>query len=169
VLATFDFGSIQAFITQLFYGLILVLSLLLTLLVPAVGRHLSFVSPFGAFIVLGAIVMTIMLQVATSETYVTAPPSPVEHGADLVSRYLLLPPPGIERATLALTQLQKIVFAAAGTLVLFTLAMRVATVEAMSLRLGAFLYVVIGTLIIFLFVVIGGHTHGFGYARGLGL
>jgi ribose transport system permease protein len=167
VLATFDFGPIQAFVTQLFYGLILVLSLLLTLLVPVVGRHLSFVSPFGAFIVLSVIVVTIMLQVATSETYVTAPPASVEHAADLVSRYLLLPPPGAERATLALTALQKIVLAAAGALALFTLAMRLATVEAMSLRLGAFVYVVIGVLILLLFVFIGGQTHAFGYAQGL--
>jgi hypothetical protein len=37
----------------------------------------------------------------------------------------------------------------------------------MSLRLGAFDYVVIGVLILLLFVLIGGQTHAFGYAQGL--
>ena len=56
VLATFNFGTVQAFVTQLFYGLILILSLLLTLLVPIIGRYLSVITPFSAFIVLAAIV-----------------------------------------------------------------------------------------------------------------
>ncbi|MFN5825706.1 MAG: ABC transporter permease, partial [Rhodobacterales bacterium] len=45
VLATFNFGAIQAFVTQMSYGIILVLSLLLTLLVPVLSRHISFISP----------------------------------------------------------------------------------------------------------------------------
>jgi len=45
VLSTFNFGAIQAFVTQMSYGVILVLSLLLTLLVPIIGRHISFVRP----------------------------------------------------------------------------------------------------------------------------
>jgi len=46
VLATFNFGAIQAFVTQMSYGIILVLSLLLTLLVPVLSRHISFISPW---------------------------------------------------------------------------------------------------------------------------
>ena len=49
VLATFNFGSVQAFVTQLFYGLILIVSLLLTMLVPILGRHISFISPLRIF------------------------------------------------------------------------------------------------------------------------
>src|SRR5205814_189246 len=72
VLATFNFGSVQAFVTQLFYGLILIASLLLTMLVPIVGRHIRFISPFAAFMVLGVIVAGIMLQVSTAQTYAGA-------------------------------------------------------------------------------------------------
>ena len=61
VLATFNFGSVQAFVTQMSYGLILIASLLLTLLVPVVGRHISFITPFSAFMVLGVVVVAIML------------------------------------------------------------------------------------------------------------
>jgi ribose transport system permease protein len=57
VLATFNFGSVQAFVTQMCYGLILIASLLLTLLVPLVGRHISFITPFSAFMVLGVVVV----------------------------------------------------------------------------------------------------------------
>ena len=69
VLATFNFGAIQAFITQMIYGLILVASLLLTLLVPYIGRYLSFLSPWSVFLLLGFVVVGIMLQVSTIDFY----------------------------------------------------------------------------------------------------
>src|SRR5262249_23512588 len=100
----------------------------------------------------------------TSDTYISTPPVPLAPVGDPVSRYLLLPPPGAVRAALALTTLQKIVLAAAGALALFTLTMRLATVEAMSPRLGAFFYVVIGVLIFLMFVFIGGQTNAFGFS-----
>ena len=53
VLATFQFGPVQGFVTQLLYGLTLIASLLLTMLVPIVGRYISFISPFAALTVLG--------------------------------------------------------------------------------------------------------------------
>lgn len=167
VLATFDFGAIQAFVTQLFYGLILVLSLLLTLLVPVAGRYVSFISPYAAFVVLGTIVAAIMLQVGTYDTFVTAPVAKA-HAADVFSRYLLLhPAPGVEPAALTLTSLQKMLLAAAAGLVSLTLAARVAMAEATSLRFGAFLYVTIGICILVLFVLVGGQSHAFGLLGAL--
>jgi ribose transport system permease protein len=62
VLATFNFGAVQAFVTQMSYGIILVLSLLLTLLVPVVGRHIAFITPWSTFLVLGVVVAGIMLH-----------------------------------------------------------------------------------------------------------
>src|SRR3984957_15560145 len=91
VLATFNFGAVQAFVTQLFYGLILVLSLLLTLLVPVVGRYISFISPFAAFMVLGLVVAGIVLEVSTAQTYVATGPIPIGSG-DNIERYLIFPP-----------------------------------------------------------------------------
>ena len=53
VLSTFDFGTVQGFVTDLCYGLILVLSLLLTLALPYLQRWLRYVSPLIVFVVLG--------------------------------------------------------------------------------------------------------------------
>src|SRR5580693_3215476 len=82
-LSTFQFGPVQGFVTQLLYGLTLIASLLLTMLVPIVGRYISFISPFAAFMVLGIVVAGIVLEVSTAQTYVDAGPISVGSG-DLV-------------------------------------------------------------------------------------
>ena len=55
VLSTFDFGSVQGFVTDLSYGVILVLSLLLTVALPYLQRWLRYVSPLLVFVVLGLV------------------------------------------------------------------------------------------------------------------
>ncbi|MEQ9054142.1 MAG: hypothetical protein RLO38_05485, partial [Roseovarius confluentis] len=90
VLATFNFGAIQAFMTQMVYGIILVLSLLLTLLVPVIARYVSFISPWSAFLVLGVVVLSIMMQVGTFDTYAEVAPVAVE--AATSERYFLIEP-----------------------------------------------------------------------------
>lgn len=162
VLSTFDFGSIQAYVTQLFYGLILVLSLLLTLLVPVVARYISFISPYGAFVVLGVVVVGIMLQVSTHDTYVPPDAGPAVAAAtkDLWSRYLVLPPSGgAGIAGLTLTSVQAWALGLAVALVALVVVARTITVEATSLRLGAFLYVVIGALILLSLLMAGEFSH----------
>jgi ribose transport system permease protein len=52
VLATFNFGNVQGFVTDLCYGTILVLSLLLTLLLPHLQQWLRYISPLLVFVVL---------------------------------------------------------------------------------------------------------------------
>lgn len=156
VLATFNFGAIQAFVTQLFYGLILVLSLLLTLLVPIVGRHIAFITPFAAFVVLGCVVAAIMLQVATYGVY--APPAGMETAlppGELLTRYLIVPPP-METGTLALalSPLQQAVLALAAVLLAMTAAFRLTVAEAGAVRLGAFAYVAVSILILLLMFVV---------------
>jgi ribose transport system permease protein len=158
VLATFNFGAVQAFVTQLFYGLILVISLLLTLLVPVVGRYVRFISPFSAFMVLGCIVAGIMLQVSTADTYPAAAVATAPHaaGGELLTRYLLLPPGSGSPGLLpALTPLQTLFMSLAAALALFVLVLRTMVVEATSRRLGAFVYVVVGALIVLLLLVVG--------------
>ena len=169
VLATFDFGAIQAFVTQLFYGLILVASLLLTLLIPVIGRHISFVSPFGAFIVLAAIVIGIMLQISTYDATVTAlappegAPAAVPVG-DLFNRYLLLPAQGTSGGGfgLVMTGLQKLAFGAAAALVVFTVAARTIVVEATARRFGVFFYVALGLFLVLLLLVVGNQSQATG-------
>ena len=155
VLATFDFGAIQAFVTQLFYGLILMLALLLTLLVPVIARHVSFVSPYAAFVVLGLLVLAIMLQVSTADTYAVAPVAAHPPGA-LLSRYSLLHPTGT--GGVALSPLQAALFATAAALAVLTLALRVLVAEATSLRFGVFLYVFVGALVVLLLLVVGSRS-----------
>lgn len=166
VLATFNFGAIQAFVTQLFYGLILVLSLLLTLLVPIIGRHIHFITPFAAFIVLGAIVVGIMLQISTHDAYVlagaaTEAPVPAAAApADVMDRYLLLPSASAAAGIdVALSPLQQVVLGLGAALLILTVSLRLMVAEAVSLRLGTFLYVFIGSLILLLFLVVADQSH----------
>ena len=53
MLATFNFGDVQGFVTDLCYGSILVLSLLLTLALPHLQHWLRYISPLLVFVVLG--------------------------------------------------------------------------------------------------------------------
>jgi len=62
VLATFNFGMVQGFVTDLAYGVILVLSLLLTVALPHLQRHLQRVSPFLVFVVLAMLFSGVMLH-----------------------------------------------------------------------------------------------------------
>jgi ribose transport system permease protein len=158
VLATFNFGSVQAFVTQMSYGLILVLSLLLTLLVPVIARHISFISPFSAFIVLGALVLGIVIEVGTYQLYVTpAETSEVVNApamaatGDITSRYFLSPVETTGSIGFALTSFQKLVAELVVTLALGVFALRITVAEAVSRRFGAFVQIVIALLILGMF------------------
>ena len=62
VLATFNFGSVQGFVTDLCYGTILVLSLLLTLALPHIQHWLRHISPLLVFVVLGLVFVGVALH-----------------------------------------------------------------------------------------------------------
>ena len=152
VLTTFDFGAIQSFVTNLAYGVILVLSLLLTLLVPVVGRHISFITPYSAFVVLGVIVAGIMIQVGTYGDYVGEAPQAAAL-APLAERYFLLPVAGAtDVGGIALSPLQSIAFTAAALLVVATFTLRISFAEASAVRFSTFLYIAIGAMILMMFV-----------------
>ncbi|MEC9342251.1 MAG: ABC transporter permease [Pseudomonadota bacterium] len=61
-LATFNFGAVQSFVTSLAYGSILVISLLLTLIIPFIQRHVHNFSPTLYFIVLGVVALGVILH-----------------------------------------------------------------------------------------------------------
>ena len=155
VLATFNFGAIQAFVTQMSYGVILVLSLLLTLLVPVLSRHISFISPWSAFVVLGAIVVGIMLHVATAEIYLPAEAVAGAAQGPLMERYFLIPPGGGASVGFALSPIQQIAFIAALAAVVLTFAARLTQAEAPARRMGLFLYLFVAALILALFALVG--------------
>jgi ribose transport system permease protein len=147
VLATFNFGSVQSFVTQMCYGLILIASLLLTLLVPLVGRHISFITPFSAFVVLGVVVVSIMLTVGM----------PMPEGALPVAMtgYDLLPATGASDVVgFVLSPIQKVLLVALAVFALGTTMMRIVVVEASARRFGVFGHAMVaGMLILGLMVV----------------
>lgn len=65
VLATFSFGSVQSFVTDLAYGTILVLSLLVTVALPYFQKRLRYVSPLLFFVILSIGTLGVILH----ETY----------------------------------------------------------------------------------------------------
>ena len=73
VLATFNFGMVQGFVTDLAYGVILVLSLLLTVALPHVQRHARRLSPFLVFVVLSLLFAGVMLH--AKHDYAKYPPA----------------------------------------------------------------------------------------------
>jgi ribose transport system permease protein len=72
VLATFDFGSVQGFVTDLSYGVILVLSLLLTVALPYLHRWLRYVSPLLVFVALGLVFTGVALHATYDYTTLAA-------------------------------------------------------------------------------------------------
>ena len=62
VLSTFNFGAVQSFVTNLAYGTILVVSLLLTLLIPVIQRHIRNFSPLLYFVALSVVVLGVILH-----------------------------------------------------------------------------------------------------------
>ena len=62
VLATFSFGTVQGFVTDLAYGVILVLSLLLTIAIPWLQTRIRNVSPFLIFVVLSLLFVGVILH-----------------------------------------------------------------------------------------------------------
>jgi len=156
VLSTFNFGAIQAFITQMSYGVILVLSLLLTLLVPVIGRHISFISPWGAFVVLATIVVGIMLQAATSALYLPADPLTALAQGPLLTRYLLTTPAEAAQLGLSLSPFQQMAFLLATAAVVLVFAARLMNAEASARRMGLFLYIFVAVLVLALFALVAG-------------
>lgn len=81
-LATFNFGSVQSFVTNLAYGTILVVSLLLTLVIPFIQRHIRNFSALLYFVALSVVALGVILHAtfdyarftpAAAETTATAP------------------------------------------------------------------------------------------------
>lgn len=62
VLATFNFGAVQSFVTLLAYGSVLVASLLLTLALPFIQRHIRNFSALLYFVALSVVVSGVILH-----------------------------------------------------------------------------------------------------------
>ncbi|MDK1118295.1 MAG: ABC transporter permease [Anaerolineae bacterium] len=165
VLATFNFGGIQAFVTQLSYGVILVAALVLTVVIPLIARYLKNISPFATFVILSIVFAGTMLHIKTKDSYVVEEAIGVEiespvnvengnkqnQGYDL-SRYRLLPgSEQISNSDQQMSELQKVLTVLVVGLIIMTLVFRFVVVEAQSSRLGPLLYFFIAALILLLF------------------
>lgn len=150
VLATFNFGAIQAFMTQMVYGLILVLSLVLTLLVPVISRYIAFISPWSAFLVLALVTLGIAVSVATGGDYQPVPIGMTE-AALLAEKYFLIAPAG-DRTALALSPVQGLALLTGLAVVAFVFTARLMNAEAGAKRMGFFLYLFVAVLLVALFV-----------------
>jgi ribose transport system permease protein len=62
VLATFNFGDVQSFVTDLAYGTILVLSLLLTVVLPHLRGVIRNISPLLFFVLLSLIALGVIIH-----------------------------------------------------------------------------------------------------------
>ena len=82
VLATFNFGAVQSFVTNLAYGTILVVSLLLTLIIPFIQRHIRNFSPVLYFVALSVVALGVILH-ATNDYQDRAPATEVTQPAAL--------------------------------------------------------------------------------------
>jgi len=72
VLATFNFGAVQSFVTDLAYGTILVLSLLLTVVLPHIRGVVRSISPLLFFVILSLVALGVIIHA----TYDYSPPPP---------------------------------------------------------------------------------------------
>ncbi len=149
VLATFNFGAIQAFMTQMVYGLILVLSLVLTLFVPVLSRYLRFISPWATFLLLSMIVLGIMLQVATSDNYAGIDTIYLD---PLPTKYFLNTPVRLGDSSWLSTPVQTFALLCGASVICLVLVARLASAESTVKKMGVFPYLFIAFLIFAAFI-----------------
>ena len=154
VLSTFSFGAVQGFVTDLAYGIILVLSLLLTIAIPHIQKRIRRISPFLVFMVLALLFFGVILH-ATFD-YRKAIETPAAQGATTV---VAVPAKSAARAfvfeeaeagpAIAGPTYGKPLMIAAMLLVAFVIILRVAVAEVRQNRMTPVLYgVIIATILL---------------------
>ena len=136
VLATFSFGEVQSFVTDLAYGTILVSSLLLTVALPYLQNTLRHVSPLLFFMLLSIVALGVILHA----TYDYSAPA---GAASAVSSWFLFEDAATRPAGAA-PMLAHPVALAAVLLVALLAVLRVAIAQARSRSLSPLVYLVVG-------------------------
>ena len=67
VLSTFSFGMVQSFVTDLAYGLMLVVSLLISVAVPYIQKHIRHLSPLVFFVILAVIALGVIMHTSMDQ------------------------------------------------------------------------------------------------------
>ena len=117
-----------------------------------VGRYISFISPWSAFLILGIVVVGIMLQVSTIETYTET--ARIEFDLPISDRYFLFEPAQFGGKGIAFTQIQIVSLLIGLALISFTVAARLMDSEVETRRMGLFQYLFIASLLLALFIAI---------------
>ena len=68
-LSTFSFGMVQSFVTDLAYGVMLVLSLLISVAVPHIQKHIRGMSPLVFFVILSVIALGVIMHTTVDQTF----------------------------------------------------------------------------------------------------
>lgn len=189
VLATLNFGKVQSFVTDLSYGAVLVISLLLTMILPFIRTTLRNVSPVLYFVVLSVIAVGIIIHAKydygrppapavsahaaggkSSSTKVEAKtPAPVALATPEVgSVFIFEPPPGAAaqaRATFAAPDLARPIAFAAVLILALLIILRVSVAQAASNNLSPLVYIVV-TAVVLLGVYLVGNRSGMVDAPG---
>ncbi len=137
VLATFSFGDVQSFVTDLAYGTILVCSLLLTVALPRLQSTLRHVSPLLFFILLFIVAFGVILHA----TYDYGVPS---GAAQAVAPATFLFEDAAPRAAAAMPMLAHPVALATVLLVALLAVLRWAIAQARTRSLSPLVYLVVG-------------------------
>ena len=156
VLSTFSFGSIQGFVTDLAYGVILVLSLLLTVALPLLQRWLRRLSAFLVFVVLAAGFTGVMLHVKfdrqqAAVEVATNPPAtskPSQSGAGMAPPSFVFEQ-SLQGRSFTLTPLQRAAGLAALLIPLGLLFARIIVAQRFTARMTPILYVAFAAIILF--------------------
>ena len=156
VLSTFSFGSIQGFVTDLAYGVILVLSLLLTVALPLLQRWLRRLSAFLIFVVLAAGFTGVMLHVKFDREQAaveaaTNPPAtakPSQSGAGAAPPSFVFEQ-SLQGRSFTLTPLQRAAGLAALLIPLGLLFARIIVAQRSTARMTPILYVAFAAIILF--------------------
>ncbi len=156
VLSTFSFGSIQGFVTDLAYGVILVLSLLLTVALPLLQRWLRRLSAFLVFVVLAAGFTGVMLHVKFDREQAaveaaTNPPAtskPSQSGASTAPPSFVFEQ-SLQGRSFTLTPLQRAAGLAALLIPLGLLFARIVVAQRSTARMTPILYVALAAIILF--------------------
>ena len=158
VLSTFSFGSIQGFVTDLAYGVILVWSLLLTVALPLLQRWLRKLSAFLVFVVLAAAFTGVMLHVKFDREQPGGPslaargPSPTVAPAtsgDEISAHSFIFEQSPQGHSFTLTPLQRVAGLAALLIPLVVLFARIMVAQGATSRMTPILYVAFAAIILF--------------------
>lgn len=120
VLSTFSFGMVQSFVTDMAYGLMLVVSLLISIAVPHIRQYIRHMSPLVFFVILAVIALGVIMH--TSMDQVVEPLL----GASSTTGFVVLDDGGVAQASGG----QNGAGLSAGTYILFIIIGAVAVVYA---------------------------------------